>query len=291
MPTQAELTLFSPIKVNLYLRIVGRRPDGYHDLETVMLPLDFGDRLTFCAQPSGLTLACDNPALPTDDRNLVVRAARLLGGTRGARITLEKRAPLAAGIGGGSSNAAKTLVGLNQLWNLGLDGARLGELAAGLGSDINFFLQDGAAICRGRGELVTPIPCRLTASVLLVNPGFGISTPWAYQAWAKGATRLTGPAPDVNLLTKALADDDLAGVIRCLYNSLEVPSVGKFPVLDALKRCLRDGGATGTLMSGSGATVFGLFGDAVAARECATQIREEFGPSMWTKVTQVVLAR
>lgn len=268
--------VFSPAKVNLYLRITGKRPDGYHELETVMLPLDFGDTMTFEQRPGGIELECDDPRLPVDDSNLVVRAARLLGVT-GAKITLHKRTPLAAGLGGGSSNAATTLRALND----GKSEAELHQLAARLGSDINFFLAGGAAICRGRGEQVEPIPCKLSATILLVNPGFGISTKWAYANWAR---TLTGKPPEVSLLVRALAGDDLEGVCRSLYNSLEAPSVGKFPVLELLKEAMRNGGAAGTLMSGSGATVFGLFADPVSARSCAELISEEFGPSMWTQV-------
>jgi 4-diphosphocytidyl-2-C-methyl-D-erythritol kinase len=289
--TQAQLTLFSPIKVNLYLRIVGKRADGYHDLETVMVPLDFGDLLTFAPQPHGIVLKCDHPGLPTGDTNLVVRAAKLLaqkfGVTAGAKITLQKRAPVAAGVGGGSSNAAFTLSGLNQLWNLNASGAQLDELAAQLGSDINFFLAEGAALCRGRGELVEPVPCRLTASILLVNPGFGISTKWAYGSWAKAALGLTVAPPDVTLLARSLADGDLQGVSRGLFNSLEAPSVGKFPVLELLKMTMRAHGAAGALMSGSGATVFGLFASAQDAERAGKAVREQFGPSMWTQVTRV----
>jgi 4-diphosphocytidyl-2-C-methyl-D-erythritol kinase len=287
--TQAQLTRFSPVKVNLYLRIVGKRVDGYHELETVMLPVQFGDRLTFEPHDAGIVLACDHPSLPTDDTNLVLKAAKLLaqehGVRQGAKITLQKRAPLAAGVGGGSSNAATALRGLNELWELDLPTSALGKLAAQLGSDINFFLQDGAAVCRGRGEQVQPIPCRLSAHVLLVNPGFGISTPWAYAAWAQAASRLTVAPPDVSLLARSLAEDDLAGVSAALFNSLEAPSVGKFPVLDLLKRAMRASGATGALMSGSGATVFGLFAEKSAAERCANQMREDFGPSLWTEVT------
>jgi len=286
-----EIKLFSPIKVNAYLRIVGRRADGYHDLETVMLPVRFGDTLTFAPHPAGIVMECDHPGLPTDDSNLVVRAAKLLarqfGVSRGAKITLQKRAPLAAGVGGGSSNAAFTLRGLNELWQLGASPSQLGELAAQLGSDINFFLQDSAAICRGRGERVEPIPCRLAATVLLVNPGFGISTPWAYSAWARAAARLTETAPNVSLLARALAADDLGGTSACLFNSLEAPSVGKFPVLELIKRALCERGATGALMSGSGATVFGLFRDDGLAQKCAVEVAREFGPGTWTQVTQV----
>ena len=271
--------VFSPAKINLYLRIVGQRPDGYHELETVMLPLDFGDTMTFESRPAGLELTCDDPSVPDDDSNLAVRAAKLLG-TRGVTITLQKRTPVAAGLGGGSSNAATALLALNP----GESPATLHAMAAQLGSDINFFLAGGAALCRGRGELVESIACRLSATILLVNPGFGISTKWAYERWAAGA--LTATPPDVSLLLRALAEDDLGGVCRCLFNSLEGPSLKKFPVLRLLKDALRDGGASGTLMSGSGATVFGLFADAPMAEACARRIRQEFGPSAWTTVTR-----
>jgi 4-diphosphocytidyl-2-C-methyl-D-erythritol kinase len=274
--------VFSPAKVNLYLRIVGKRPDGYHELETVMLPLDFGDTMTFEPRPAGIELICDDPRLPVDDTNLVVRAAKLLG-VGSVKIALQKRTPLAAGLGGGSSNAAATLMTLGK----GQSPARLNELAARLGSDINFFLSGGAALCRGRGEHAEPVPCKLSATILLVNPGFGISTKWAYERWATTATQLTATAPEVSLLLRALAEDDLDGVCRGLFNSLEAPSIRKFPVLQLLKDAMRKSGAAGALMSGSGATVFGLFPDATSAERAAHQISAEFGPSMWTQTTRV----
>jgi 4-diphosphocytidyl-2-C-methyl-D-erythritol kinase len=291
------LRVFSPAKINLYLRIVGKRSDGYHELETLMLPLDFGDEITLQPREAGLTLTCDNPNLPTDDSNLALRAARRLaercGVKQGAKIALAKRTPLAAGLGGGSSNAAAVLLGLRQLWGLQADDSILHELAAGMGSDINFFMAGGAALCRGRGEQIEVVPCKLSASVLLVNPGFGISTKWAYEAWAKVSadSRLTPHPPEVSLLLRALAEDDLAGVSQCLFNSLEAPSIRKFPVLELIKNAMRDDGAGGALMSGSGATVFGLFADPKAAEESALRVREQFGPSMWTKVTRLASAR
>ena len=284
MTTQVELTAFSPAKVNLYLRIAGKRPDGYHELETVMLPLNFGDEIVCQLRPTGLTLECDDRRLPTDDTNLALRAAKRLaercGVTAGAHIILRKRTPLAAGLGGGSSNAAVVLATLNKLWQLNAPASLLHELAAGMGSDINFFLAGSTCLCRGRGELIEPLPCRLSAAVLLLNPGFGISTKWAYQRWAT----LTESPPAVSVLARALADDDLAGISAMLFNSLEAPSVGKFPVLQLLKDTLHEHGATGALMSGSGATVFGLFAKAGAADACAAVMRREFGPSLWTHV-------
>ena len=288
----AQLKVFSPAKINLYLRILGKRPDGYHELETVMLPLDFGDEITLQLRKTDLILECDNPNLPTDDSNLALRAAKLLvercGVEHGAKITLRKRTPLAAGLGGGSSNAAAVLLGLRQLWGLRADDSLLRELAASLGSDVSFFITSSAALCRGRGEQIEPVSCKFTGIILLVNPGFGISTKWAYESWAKAnaASRLTVNPPEVSLLLRALAEDDLAGISRCLFNSLEAPSIKKFPVLDLIKKAMREGGAVSALMSGSGATVFGLFATAKAAERSVQQIREQFGPSMWTQMTQ-----
>ena len=217
------MTIFSPAKINLYLRIVGKRPDGYHELETVMLPLDFGDQIALQSRKTGITLACDDPRLPTDDSNLAVRAAKVMaeafGTDRGAKIGLKKRTPLAAGLGGGSSNAAATLLGLDRLWKLNTPSEKLHTLAASLGSDINFFMAGGAALCRGRGEKIEPVPCKLSGAILLVNPGFGISTKWAYESWAKAApeSRLTGPPPEVSLLLRALAE--IPGVARLRYTT------------------------------------------------------------------------
>jgi len=286
------LKVFSPAKINLYLRIRGKRPDGYHELENIMLPLDFGDQITLQPHKTGLTLECDNPNLPADDSNLALRAAKALAQAfaveSGAKIVLQKRTPLAAGLGGGSSNAASVLLGLNRLWNLDAPSAHLHEIAAQLGSDINFFMAGGAALCRGRGETVEPIACKFTAAILLVNPGFGIPTKWAYENWAKAsaAAPLTVNPPEVSLLLRALADDDLAGVSRGMFNSLEAPSIRKFPLIELIKNAMREAGAAGAMMSGSGATVFGLFASVEAAEQSARLIREQFGPSMWTQVTR-----
>ena len=299
MTTQAQpqqpagqLKVASPAKINLYLRILGKRSDGYHELETVMLPLDFGDQITLQLRKTGLTLECDHPSLPTDDSNLALRAAKELaqafGVENGAKIVLKKRTPLAAGLGGGSSNAASVLMGLNRLWNLNAPSEKLHEVAARLGSDVNFFMVGGAAFCRGRGEKIEPIACKFSGAILLVNPGFGISTKWAYASWANAnqESRLTGNPPEASLLLRALAEGDLAGVSQCLFNSLETPSIRKFPVLELLKKAMREDGAAGTLMSGSGATVFGLFADTKVAERSAQRICEQFGPSMWTQVTK-----
>jgi 4-diphosphocytidyl-2-C-methyl-D-erythritol kinase len=288
----SQLTVPSPAKINLCLHISGRRGDGYHEIETVMAPLELADRLTLQLRKTRITLECETPELPADDSNLAVRAARALAGAfnveKGVKITLAKRIPIAAGLGGGSSNAAAVLQGLNQLWNLGATNETLRALAADIGSDVSFFLGRGAAVCRGRGERVEPAPCRLSATVLLVNPGFGISSRWAYETWSKTppVPQLTAPPAAVSLLVRALAEDDLPGVARSLFNALERPAIRKFPVLQLLKEAMIADGAAGALMSGSGATVFGLFAERRQAESCGQRIRAEFGPSMWTQVTK-----
>jgi 4-diphosphocytidyl-2-C-methyl-D-erythritol kinase len=205
-------------------------------------------------------------------------------------MVLTKRIPVAAGLAGGSTNAAAALTGLNRFWDLDASSAVLDEIAAGLGSDINFFLAGRTALCRGRGERVEPLAHRVSGWVLLVNPGFGISTAWAYRAWSempRKRSSLTELASPVSVLRQALADGDLQVLGRALYNSLETPALRKFPVLELLKQRLLDRGAAGAMMSGSGATVFGLFEHQDAAENAATDIRAEFGPSMWTRLTRM----
>ncbi len=186
-------------KVNLLLNILGKRPDGFHELETVMHPVPLHDELTFQRGGAHLRLACDDPTLPIDGRNLVMRAAALFlaeaGISDGVSIHLRKHIPIAAGLGGGSGNAATTLLALNELFGQPLTGADLTRLATTLGSDVPFFLQDRPALATGRGEVITPLePCAALrgAHLILAHPGFGISTPWAYGQLAQRPAALRG---------------------------------------------------------------------------------------------------
>ena len=182
----------SPCKVNLLLNILGKRPDGFHELETVMHPVNLFDEIRFERGGNGIQLSCNEPALPVDSKNLVYRAAeaflKLHNPRDGVRIHLQKKIPLAAGLGGGSGNAATTLLALNELFDQPLATAKLNELAASLGSDVPFFLQNRPALATGRGEKIQPLdffPALRGRAFLLIHPGFGISTPWAYQALAR----------------------------------------------------------------------------------------------------------
>jgi 4-diphosphocytidyl-2-C-methyl-D-erythritol kinase len=281
----------SPCKVNLILNILGRRADGFHELETVMHPVQVCDQLTFMRGGSGVHLTCNHADLPVDSRNLVFRAATLfLDETKirdGIRLHLEKRIPMAAGLGGGSGNAATTLLGLNGLFGSPLDNARIHTLAATLGSDVPFFLQTNPALATGRGEHVEsldPFPCLRGAAILLVHPGFGISTPWAYKELARFPAALNGTRGRAQKLVAALRGADLAVAGKEFYNSLEAPALEKFPVLSLYQEFFRDHGAAVSLMSGSGSTTFAIFDNQTKAAAATEPFKSKFGSAGWLTV-------
>ncbi len=284
------LTKPSPCKVNLLLNILGKRPDGFHELETVMQPVALCDELTFTTATSGLELTCSDPSLPTDASNLVHRAARAFlektGRTDGVQMHLEKHIPLAAGLGGGSGNAAITLLALNELFGQPLSPEALHEIAAALGSDIPFFLQTGPALASGRGEIIQPLaPFRALegCALLLVHPGFGIATAWAYKELARFPEALNGENGRAAKLVALLEAGDLRLAGRAFYNSLEAPALEKYPWLAVLQDFLRENGALVALMSGSGSTTFAITRDLCGALEIEERVREKFG-RVWTDV-------
>jgi len=280
----------SPCKVNLLLNILGRRADGFHELETVMHPVPVHDLLDLELEGTEVRLTCNDPRLPLNRGNLVYRAAAAFletaGIPDGVRIHLEKRIPLAAGLGGGSGNAATTLLGLNELFGQPLAAARLATLAASLGSDVPFFLQTRPALATGRGEQVLPLdffPAFRGVSILLLHPGFGVSTPWAYQNLARFPEALHGRVGRAGELIRQLEGDDLAPAGAAFYNSLEAPVLDKYAVLALYQDFLRNHGATMALMSGSGSTTFALVKGQAAAEALAERVKETFGP-VWTAV-------
>jgi 4-diphosphocytidyl-2-C-methyl-D-erythritol kinase len=282
------LTRHSPCKVNLLLNILGRRPDGFHELETVMQPVDWCDELTFDRAQDGIRLTCSEPSLPTDSSNLVCRAAAAFFKSAeipgGVRIHLEKKIPMAAGLGGGSGNAATTLLALNELFESPLSADQLHSIAAALGSDVPFFLQRNPALAIGRGEQVEPLaPFRALAGcgLLLVHPGFGIATAWAYKELARFPSALNGQPGAARALINLLNSGDLRAASRGFYNSLEAPALVKYPWLAVIQEFLRENGALATLMSGSGSTTFALTGDLCGAQEMEERVREKFG-RCWT---------
>jgi 4-diphosphocytidyl-2-C-methyl-D-erythritol kinase len=271
----AALAVRAPAKVNLFLEVTARRPDGYHELRTLMVAVGLYDTLAFAPAPPGtIRLACSDPALGTGRENLVMRAAEALrrhtGHPGGATVRLTKRIPVAAGLGGGSSDAAATLVGLNRLWGLGLGRAELAALAAELGSDVAFFLGPPAAWCTGRGEEVTPWPLGGRLHVVLVCPPFGLSTAQVYRGVRVPEAPLDGAA-----LKEAVRAGDVAAIGRHLHNRLQEPALALRPELAAWLARLAALGPAGCLVSGSGSTVFALCQDAADARRVAAAVRAD----------------
>lgn len=267
--SERVLRVFAPAKLNLGLEVHGRRPDGYHEIETLFQALDWGDRLEFSKAPldSGLRLSIQGLPLEDGPANSLRRAHALLAAARpgamgGTRVRLDKRIPLGAGLGGGSSDAAAALVGLNRLWTLGLDDAELAALALELGSDVPFFLRGGTAIGRGRGERLEALPPLRKGAFLLVNPGFAIATAWAYEHLRLG---LTGNPYRISLEQVKVYLSRFPAPGMVLRNRLEDVVYPAYPVLFEIVKALEGAGAVQALMSGSGATIFGTFPDREAA--------------------------
>jgi 4-diphosphocytidyl-2-C-methyl-D-erythritol kinase len=263
---QEGLILKAPAKINLSLRVLGRREDGYHLLATRMQKIGLYDELAFRPAAAGIELRCSGVDLPLDKGNLVYRAAELFlqanrevlpKSSKGVALTLQKNIPVAAGLGGGSSDAAATLLGLNQLYRSGCTPETLAGLGLQLGADVPFFLDPSpAAMATGIGEVLQPVAPLTDCVILLVNPGFSVSTRWVYQNFA-----LTEVGNSDNL-KNSQNDVVWSGGVdfsEPLVNDLEQVTLGKFPELARLKAEMLEQGARKTLMSGSGPTVFGVF--------------------------------
>jgi 4-diphosphocytidyl-2-C-methyl-D-erythritol kinase len=281
----------SPCKVNLLLNILGKRADGFHELETVMQPVNICDRLLITRVAAGVELTCNNTELPTDSRNLVFRAASAFREAArisdGIQLHLDKHIPLAAGLGGGSGNAATTLLGLNELFGQPLSPSQLNTIAASLGSDVPFFLQSKPALAIGRGEQVQslePFACLHGTAIFLVHPGFGISTPWAYRELARFPMAMNGEPGRAQQLVNTLQTNGLKAAAEDIYNSLEAPALEKFPVLALYQEFLLEHGALVALMSGSGSTTFAIFADPASAEAALEPFRAKFGSAGWMSV-------
>ncbi|HUA38398.1 MAG TPA: 4-(cytidine 5'-diphospho)-2-C-methyl-D-erythritol kinase [Candidatus Sulfopaludibacter sp.] len=281
-------------KVNLLLNILGRRADGFHELETILHPVKVHDQLTFARDGNGVELSCSDGNLPTDSQNLVCRAAAaFLSAAKinaGVKIHLEKKIPLAAGLGGGSGNAATTLTALNELFDRPLAPTKLGELAASLGSDVPFFLQNQPAWATGRGEKIQPLdffPAFRDKALLLIHPGFGVSTGWAYQALARFPAAGNGRPGRARELIALLQTNQWPAVADGFYNSLEAPVLEKYPVLALFQEFLRAHGALAALMSGSGSTTFAVVENVAAGETLAERFKAKFGQNCWAAVVPV----
>ncbi len=272
----------APAKINLSLRVLGRRADGFHDLESLICPVSVFDTLDVTRRAAGgLEFVCDDATLPSGDDNLVVRAARLFCAARGvdlhARIALTKRIPHGAGLGGGSSDAATTLLALDRLFETQLSCDALAAMAADLGSDVPFFIYQSAAVIRGRGERVEPVAFLHALPLLLIKPPFGVPTPWAYSRW-KEAREI----PDVPYAAQAFPWGELV-------NDLERPVFEKYIFLADVKHWLLAQPETvGALMSGSGATVFAVLRSKEDAEPLGERVAREFGADLWLCACETV---
>ncbi len=294
-----RVTVFSPAKINLSLAITGRRADGFHELISVVARLGFGDTLhaeradSAAANGATATLVCDAPGVPTDDSNLVLRAARLFadetGWRGGVRFTLKKHIPVGAGLGGGSSNAVAALRALEQLSGNALAPGRRLALAAALGSDCPLFWHEAPVVMRGRGERITPLPAeaarRLVGRrVLVFKPDFGVETAWAYQALAARPEWYADAAAEEARLAAWFADGR-APAESLLANTLEHPVFTKWLALPALLDQLRERHGVRARMSGSGSACFALLEEDVEEGELIATIRAAWGEAAFVQAT------
>lgn len=269
------IELLAPAKVNLSLRVLGKRADGFHELESLVCPISLFDRLELDhrAEP-GIAFACDDATLPTGDENLAVRAARLFCDACGLepnlRLRLAKQIPHGAGLGGGSSDAASVLLGLDALFETRLPTAALAAMAADLGSDVPLFIYRSAAVIRGRGEEVEPMAGVPELPLLLIKPPFGVPTPWAYKNWTESRE-----IPGIPYAAQEFP-------WGALVNDLERPVFEKYLFLASLKQwLLGQPEVAGALMSGSGSTVFAVLREKPLGFALGERLAAEFGSDLW----------
>ena len=286
----------APAKINLLLNILGRGADGYHELESLMIPIPLYDILHFRLDDSfsDLQLSIPQSQLNPGSDNLVMRAAKAFlketGMDVGLHIELIKKIPMEAGLGGGSSDAAITLKTLNHCLGKPLRQKTLHALASQLGSDVPFFLEEKPMLLRGRGEQLQAIPYLRSldgVGLLLVKPPFGVCTAWAYQKLAHFPRQLHGQEGRARAMAEALSNQPLADVSEHFYNSLESPVLEKFPLLKLFQESLREWGAVVTLMSGSGSTTFALFENLTIAQKVAEKIPEHYGGNHWISTMEL----
>jgi 4-diphosphocytidyl-2-C-methyl-D-erythritol kinase len=259
-------------KINLALDVLGKRTDGYHDVRLIMQTVSLCDRVEV-EIGSELSLKSNLPFIPTDNRNIAYRAAEeFFAYTKikgGAKIYLDKKIPVGAGLGGGSSNGAAVICALNSLYKTNLSKSEMEKLAAKTGADTAFFITGGTCLAEGLGEVITPIPSKLSGYVLIFKPRFSVSTKWVYENLALDSGILR---PDIDKIIWQLKTGDIPSLAQNMANVLESVTEKRYPQIKAIKEIMMKNGALGAMMSGSGSAVFGIFDDEKAARNCAEKI-------------------
>ena len=273
----------APAKINLFLKVLRRRPDGFHEIETFISPISLCDQIKIDKNKrgQGISFRCDDPSVPRGSENLAVRAANAFFTATQTKpavsIVLKKIIPHGAGLGGGSSDAAAVLLALNQLFATKLSRQKLAKLGSTIGSDVAFFIFESAAVCTGRGEIVTPRKLTQQLSILLVKPDFGVSTPWAYRRW-QNSRELPGIS---------YVQQDFRG--QKLHNDLERPVFEKFVFLARIKMwLLQQKEVAAALMSGSGSTIFAVLRPNADIDLLAKRVRKELDREIWTCVCETL---
>jgi len=275
------MQVLAPAKINLSLKILGRRDDGFHEIETLISPISLADKIDIEPQSRWIDFSCDDPTVPSGDENLIVRAAKAFFErtkiSGGVTIKLQKQIPHGAGLGGGSSDAASVLVALNKLFEAKLSGEELAKLGSTIGSDVSFFLFESAAVCKGRGEIVSPTKLKKKCSILLLKPAFSVLSAWAYSRWQDSKE-----IPGISYRTQNFDGQDFV-------NDLERPVFEKFVFLAQLKAWLLKQAEVGAaLMSGSGSTVFAVLRPNADVDLLTKRTREELDHEIWTCACETI---
>lgn len=269
------ITIQANAKINLTLDILGMRPDGYHEVAMVMQSVGLFDTITLEKTSGGIELSLDRPGLEADERNLAWKAARLMLDTYdlkgGVKITLQKRIPIAAGLAGGSTDAAAVLRGMDELFALHLSGQELCHLGQSIGSDVPFCILGGTMLATGRGEVLKRLPDLPECYVVLAKPPIAVSTAWAYKNYDESGAEVH---PDNEKIQQEIAAENLKGVSGLLCNVLESVTIKKYKEISHYKKLMLEYGALASMMSGSGPTVFALADSEGRAREIADKMQQ-----------------
>lgn len=278
-----KIEIDSYSKINLTLNILAKRQDGYHNIETIMQSVNLADRIFIKEEKEGIRIKCNHPLVPVDTQSLTYRSAEKILNryriTKGVKIEINKKIPLASGMAGGSANSASILVGINKLFALNLSNKDLREIGEELGMDVPFCIQNGTALAYHKGEKVIPLPLiNPPLWIIIINPGFEIPTKWAYNSL--DLDQIKKEKNNIEAMLKALKERELEGIAKNLFNSFEELVIEKYPEIGKIKDRLTEEGALGALMSGSGPTVFGI----AQNKEQALKIYEKLKPeykSIW----------
>lgn len=272
-----KIVLKARAKINLGLDVLRRREDGYHEVKMIMQSIGLYDRLTITKNKENkINISCNRSFLPVNEDNLIYKACMLMkeeyGIDVGVDIELDKRIPVAAGLAGGSSDAAATLIGINKLYELGASEEKLKEIGVKIGADVPFCIMRGTVLACGIGEKLTALPDFKGVPIVIAKPAIGVSTKFVYTN-----LKLTEETvhPDIDGIIEAISAHDVKGVCNLLGNVLETVTIPEYPIIGDIKSRMMELGAVGSLMSGSGPTVFGIFGDEDTARKCAKVLKEE----------------